>query len=144
MSQKECRCVNISSVLTIDLFLDISIGFFIIIDMIVQIAEESTGSPPTDEFSIVEESSWIHNQLLTGSIPLFSQTGAGSPKEGQDLSINRDDLIRFLDLLHVQKLDVSIICSTLAYFSSSILTMLSFSTLCFRSHLLLCIGGRSA
>ncbi|KAH7556846.1 hypothetical protein JRO89_XS11G0002600 [Xanthoceras sorbifolium] len=75
----------------------------------MQISEESTGSPPTDEFSIVEESSWIHNQLLTGTVPLFGQSDAGSPKEGQDLSINRDDIMRFLDLLHVQKLDIPFI-----------------------------------
>lgn len=41
-------------------------------------------------------------------MPLFGQSSAGSPKEGLDLSINRDDVMRFLDLLHVQKLDVSI------------------------------------
>jgi hypothetical protein len=33
--------------------------------------------------------------------------------EGSDLSINKDDIMRFLDLLHVQKLDVSILLSTL-------------------------------
>ncbi|XP_044467920.1 transcription elongation factor SPT6 homolog [Mangifera indica] len=75
----------------------------------MQISEESTGSPPTDEASIEEEASWIYNQLLGGTVPLFGHRGAGSPKEGQDLSITRRDIWRFLDLLHVQKLDIPFI-----------------------------------
>lgn len=71
-----------------------------------QISEESTGPPPLDEISIEDESNWIYNQLASGTVPLFGR-GLGS-KEGQDLSVNRDDIIRFLDLQHVQKLDVSI------------------------------------
>ena len=59
-----------------------------------------------DEISIEEEGSWIYNQLAAGTIPLFGKSGLGS--SGQDLSVNRDDIIRFLDLHHVQKLDVSI------------------------------------
>lgn len=75
----------------------------------MQISEESTGSPPTDGESIVDESTWIYNQLLSGTLPLFGQRGAGSPKEGHDLSISRDDIMRFLDLLHLQKLDIPFI-----------------------------------
>lgn len=72
-----------------------------------QISEESTGSPPLDD-SIVEETAWIYNQLQSGTVPLFGKRGTGTVKEGGDLSIKKDDIMRFLDLLHVQKLDVSI------------------------------------
>jgi hypothetical protein len=78
-----------------------------------QITEESAGSPPLDEVSIDEESAWIHSQLATGTIPLFGKRGRGAPKDGWDLSINKDDIMRFLDLLHVQKLDVSILLTKL-------------------------------
>lgn len=61
-----------------------------------------------DEISIEDESNWIYNQLASGMIPLFGERGLGISKEGQDLSVNRDDIIRFLDLHHVQKLDVSV------------------------------------
>ena len=50
----------------------------------------------------MDESTWIHKQLTSGVMPLFGET------RGQDLSVNRDDIIRFLDLHHVQKLDVSV------------------------------------
>ncbi|XP_059462274.1 transcription elongation factor SPT6 homolog isoform X3 [Corylus avellana] len=75
----------------------------------MQITEESAGSPPLDEVSIDEESAWIHSQLATGTIPLFGKRGRGTPKDGWDLSINKDDIMRFLDLLHVQKLDIPFI-----------------------------------
>ncbi|PON81487.1 Transcription elongation factor [Trema orientale] len=42
-------------------------------------------------------------------IPLFGERGLGNSKEGQDLSVNRDDIIRFLDLHHVQKLEIPFI-----------------------------------
>ncbi|CAL8992576.1 unnamed protein product [Prunus brigantina] len=63
-----------------------------------RIYEESTGSPPLDGISIDYESTWIYNQLRSGTIPLYSKPGLrlGS-------SISRDDIIRFLDLHHVQK-----------------------------------------
>ncbi|XWS65424.1 hypothetical protein CRYUN_Cryun05aG0111600 [Craigia yunnanensis] len=47
----------------------------------MQISEESTGTPPTDEMSIIEESTWIHNQLISGAILLFG-------KERQDLLLH--------------------------------------------------------
>ncbi|XP_008244088.1 PREDICTED: transcription elongation factor SPT6 [Prunus mume] len=68
----------------------------------MQIYEESTGSPPLDRISIDDESTWIYNQLASGTVPLFSKTGLGN-------SISRDDIIRFLDLHHVQKLDIPFI-----------------------------------
>ncbi|KAE8724314.1 4-alpha-glucanotransferase DPE2-like isoform X1 [Hibiscus syriacus] len=66
------------------------------------ISEESTGSPPTDEESIIEEGTWVHKQLTSGAVPLFGQ-------ERTDISINKDDIMRFLDLTHVQKLDIPFI-----------------------------------
>ncbi|XP_030926498.1 transcription elongation factor SPT6 homolog isoform X4 [Quercus lobata] len=74
----------------------------------MQISEESTGSPPLDD-SIVEETAWIYNQLQSGTVPLFGKRGMGTVKEGGDLSIKKDDIMRFLDLLHVQKLDIPFI-----------------------------------
>lgn len=74
-----------------------------------QISEESTGPPPTDEISVEEESSWIYNQLASGTLPLFGKRDSENSKEGLELSVNRDDIIRFLDLHHVQKLDVGIL-----------------------------------
>lgn len=57
----------------------------------MQISEESTGPPPTDGMSIDDESNWILNQL---------------PHE---LVVLKKDIIRFLELTHVQKLDVPFI-----------------------------------
>ncbi|XP_065620948.1 transcription elongation factor SPT6 homolog [Quercus suber] len=74
----------------------------------MQIYEEITGSPPLDD-CIVEESNWIHGQLLSGTVPLFGNRGMGTAKEGGDLSIEKVDIMRFLDLLHVQKLDIPFI-----------------------------------
>ncbi|KAK8480758.1 hypothetical protein V6N13_092320 [Hibiscus sabdariffa] len=68
----------------------------------MQISEESTGSPPTDEESIIEESTWMHKQLTSGAVPLFG-------KERTDISINKDDIMRFLDFTHVHKLEIPFI-----------------------------------
>ncbi|PQM39625.1 hypothetical protein Pyn_37818 [Prunus yedoensis var. nudiflora] len=68
----------------------------------MQIYEESTGSPPLDRISIDDESTWIYNQLASGTVHSLSKTGLGN-------SISRDDIIRFLDLHHVQKLDIPFI-----------------------------------
>lgn len=68
----------------------------------IQVYEESTGSPPLDEKSIDDESTWIVNQLASGTVPFFGKTGLGN-------SITRDDIIGFLNLHHVQKLDVPFI-----------------------------------
>ncbi|KAI3742191.1 hypothetical protein L1987_59871 [Smallanthus sonchifolius] len=68
----------------------------------MQISEESTGPPATDEISIDDESNWILNHLGMGMVPLFS-------KEGHELAIIKGDIVRFLEFLHVQKLDVPFI-----------------------------------
>ncbi|KAL6988106.1 Transcription elongation factor spt6 [Sarracenia purpurea var. burkii] len=75
----------------------------------MQLSEERTGSPPTDEMSIEEESSWIYNQLVTGVISLFSKIGRETTQGEHELSINKDDIMRFLEFMHVQKLDVPFI-----------------------------------
>ncbi|XAR62643.1 hypothetical protein NMG60_11017483 [Bertholletia excelsa] len=77
----------------------------------MQISEESSGQPPTDEVSIEEESNWIYNQLLTGMIPLFSMRGTGTTQGEREMSINKDDIMRFLEFTHVQKLDVPFIAT---------------------------------
>lgn len=57
--------------------------------------------------SIDEESNWIYNQLMTGVIPLFCTSVAGATQGESELLINKDDIMRFMELMHVQKLDVS-------------------------------------
>lgn len=86
-----------------------------------------------------DESTWIYNQLASGTVPLFSKTGLGN-------SISRDDIIRFLDLHHVQKLDVSILINVgiflLIYLIFILLMCLTL--LVSRFPLLPCIGKKSA
>ncbi|KAH7843835.1 hypothetical protein Vadar_021229 [Vaccinium darrowii] len=77
----------------------------------MQISEEATGAPPTDEMSIDEESNWIYNQLMTGVIPLFCTSVAGATQGESELLINKDDIMRFMELMHVQKLDVPFIAT---------------------------------
>nr|GMC79287.1 transcription elongation factor SPT6 homolog [Ipomoea batatas] len=74
----------------------------------MQLSEESTG-PPTDEMSISEETNWIYNQLRF--VPPFNKRETGTSEEGNELPIDKDDIMRFLDLMHVQKLDEE--CMTL-------------------------------
>ncbi|CAH1427886.1 unnamed protein product [Lactuca virosa] len=73
-----------------------------------KISEESTGPPPTDEMSIEEESTWILHQLQTGVV-LFGRGGDRTTEEGHGLVIVKDDIMRFLEFMHVQKLDVPFI-----------------------------------
>ena len=55
----------------------------------------------------IEESNWIYIQLMTCTIPLLSKRGTGTTQgEGEPL-ISKDDIMRFLEFMHVQKLDVS-------------------------------------
>ncbi|CAI9779564.1 unnamed protein product [Fraxinus pennsylvanica] len=74
----------------------------------MQISEESTGPPPTDELSIAEERDWIYGQLIYGAVPLFNKRGT-TTEELNELSVIKDDIARFLELMHVQKLDVPFI-----------------------------------
>ncbi|CAI9276797.1 unnamed protein product [Lactuca saligna] len=82
--------------------------FFPINTKLKKIYEESTGPPPTDEISIEEESSWILHQLQTGVV-LFGKGGNRTIEEGHDLATVKDDIMRFLEFMHVQKLDVPFI-----------------------------------
>ncbi|XP_004309652.1 PREDICTED: transcription elongation factor SPT6-like [Fragaria vesca subsp. vesca] len=68
----------------------------------IQVYEESSGFLPLDEKSIDDESTWIFNQFASGTVPFFGKTGLGN-------FISRDDIIGFLNLHHVQKLDVPFI-----------------------------------
>lgn len=58
-----------------------------------------------NDASLDDEASWIHGHIANGMNSLF-----GNASE-QDLSVTKDDILRYLDLVHVQKLDVSIIVS---------------------------------
>ncbi|KAF8410945.1 hypothetical protein HHK36_003482 [Tetracentron sinense] len=78
----------------------------------IQVSEESTGPVPTDEMSIEDESTWIYNQLATAMVTVFGKKGGieGTDEElDPSKKINRDDIVRFLDLLHVQKFDIPFI-----------------------------------
>ena len=59
-------------------------------------------------------------------VPLLRSKGTS--EAGHDLSINKDDIMRFLDLVHVQKLDVSICYFTLLDFFSTF--YISITTFC--------------
>ncbi|XP_074326155.1 transcription elongation factor SPT6 homolog [Apium graveolens] len=69
----------------------------------LQIFEHTTGPPPTTESSIDEESIWICYQLRN-MIQFY-----GRIVETSDLPIVKEDVMRFLDFIHIQKLDVSFI-----------------------------------
>lgn len=60
-----------------------------------------------DDTSISEESDWIYNQLISGVPPFSKCAGTESSTEGEDLPIDKKHIVRFLELNHVQKLDVS-------------------------------------
>lgn len=74
----------------------------------LQITEESTGAPSLDG-SIDEESQWIVSQLKNGAVPWIRKKDSSSQNNAEELPIDKDDIVRFLELYHVQKLDVSII-----------------------------------
>ncbi|KAI7756051.1 hypothetical protein M8C21_012254, partial [Ambrosia artemisiifolia] len=70
----------------------------------MQISEEITGPRPTDGMSIDRESNWILNQLK------MAKGGGNTTEDGNEveLSILKDDVKRFLALVHVEKLDASV------------------------------------
>ncbi|KAG8365970.1 hypothetical protein BUALT_Bualt17G0027300 [Buddleja alternifolia] len=71
----------------------------------MQISDQSTGHPPTDVISIEMEREWIYNQLVGGLRPLFNESGASS----EDVDELKSHIARFLELKHIQKLDVPFI-----------------------------------
>ncbi|XP_019447116.1 PREDICTED: transcription elongation factor SPT6 homolog isoform X2 [Lupinus angustifolius] len=74
----------------------------------MQISEESTGTPPLDG-SIDEESQWIVKQLSDGAVPWICKKIPTPQNNRKDLPIDENDIIRFLELYHVQKLDIPFI-----------------------------------
>ncbi|CAK8543008.1 unnamed protein product [Lathyrus sativus] len=101
----------------------------------MQISEESTGAPSPDGSSINEESQWIVNQIKSGAVPWIPKLDLGPKKDDKegvpvvkddlpineavpvvkddlpidDLPIDEGDIVRFLELHHVQKLDIPFI-----------------------------------
>ncbi|XP_073222726.1 transcription elongation factor SPT6 homolog isoform X2 [Cicer arietinum] len=74
----------------------------------MQITEESTGAPSLDG-SIDEESQWIVSQLKNGAVPWIRKKDSSSQNNAEELPIDKDDIVRFLELYHVQKLDIPFI-----------------------------------
>ncbi|CAO2831543.1 unnamed protein product [Amaranthus hypochondriacus] len=64
----------------------------------LQIFEESTGPPPTDNEFIEAETKWIKKQLESGQIPGLANVTFGEEVE--------DHIRNFLNFTHVQKLDL--------------------------------------
>ncbi|EPS71600.1 hypothetical protein M569_03159, partial [Genlisea aurea] len=71
----------------------------------MQIAEESTGNPPTDDKSIQVEAEWIYAQLVNGMGDLFHHSNV--TEELQDEL--KHHTARLLELMHVEKFDVPFI-----------------------------------
>uniref|UniRef100_A0A7N0ZV00 Transcription elongation factor spt6 n=1 Tax=Kalanchoe fedtschenkoi TaxID=63787 RepID=A0A7N0ZV00_KALFE len=71
----------------------------------MQISEESTGPPPTDEGSRAAESNWIYGQLMVATMPLLNKSV--EDRVGREAILR--EVARFLELTHVQKLDVPFI-----------------------------------
>lgn len=61
----------------------------------MQIFEEVTGNAPVDDISIEEESNWIYARLVQENGPSFL--------------VNKDDIVRFLEMSHMQKLEIPFI-----------------------------------
>ncbi|XP_058740461.1 transcription elongation factor SPT6 homolog isoform X1 [Vicia villosa] len=70
----------------------------------MQISEESTGAPSLDESSIDEEGRWIVTQLKHGEVPWIYKKDSR-----EELPVDKDDIVRFLKLHHVQNLDIPFI-----------------------------------
>ncbi|VVB05328.1 unnamed protein product [Arabis nemorensis] len=65
----------------------------------MQKSEQSTGSPLIDEISIKKESNWIYAQLMLEL----------KDSDGQGFSVNETNIEKFLELHHVQKLEIPFI-----------------------------------
>ncbi|KAL1352205.1 hypothetical protein HN51_016203 [Arachis hypogaea] len=75
----------------------------------MQISEESTGAPPMDGGILEEESQWIVSQLGNGAVPWISKKITSNQNGAKELPIEKDDILRFLEMHHVQKLDIPFI-----------------------------------
>lgn len=72
--------------------------------------EEIAGPPPLDEMSREEESAWILKQLAMNSYLLSCKKGfLDGTEEGSILlnKIKKKDIMKFLELHHAEKFDVS-------------------------------------
>ena len=72
--------------------------------------EEIDGPPPLDEMSREEESAWILNQLVMNSYLLFCKKRTLERSEEGSILLNKikkEDIMKFLELQHVEKFDVS-------------------------------------
>ncbi|CAN0922993.1 Transcription elongation factor SPT6 homolog [Linum grandiflorum] len=68
----------------------------------MQMLEETTSSPPTNAYNLDDESTWIYNQLASGAASL----------QGLAIrSIKKDEIRRFLEFHHLQKLDIPFIAT---------------------------------
>ncbi|KAJ8759840.1 hypothetical protein K2173_009941 [Erythroxylum novogranatense] len=75
----------------------------------MQIEEESTGSPTLVSRS--DEKEWIYKQLRDYAVALFGKRYEKSSKPEHDvpLPIDKEEIAQFLELHHVQKLDIPFI-----------------------------------
>ncbi|MCL7047010.1 hypothetical protein MKW94_029482 [Papaver nudicaule] len=88
----------------------------------LQVSYESTGYAPTDQMLIEDECTWIINQLNANGSLLGDTTFGESIDEEQTARLQKakEDVMKLLELMHVQKFDIPFIamyrkeaCSTL-------------------------------
>ncbi|KAG8490527.1 hypothetical protein CXB51_015772 [Gossypium anomalum] len=75
----------------------------------MQMIEEIVGPPSLDKRSIEEETIWIHNQLVMNSYILFCKRRTEERSVEVSVLLNKikkEDIMRFLELHHVEKFDV--------------------------------------
>ncbi|KAK5785396.1 hypothetical protein PVK06_039978 [Gossypium arboreum] len=75
-------------------------------------SEEIMEPPPLDKRSIEEETIWIHNQLVINSYILFCKKRTEERSVEVSVLLNKikkEDIMRFLELHHVEKFDVPFI-----------------------------------
>ncbi|PPR93639.1 hypothetical protein GOBAR_AA27036 [Gossypium barbadense] len=78
----------------------------------MQMIEEIVGPLPLDKRSIEEETIWIHNQLVMNSYILFCKKRTEERSVEVSVLLNKitkEDIMRFLELHHVEKFDVPFI-----------------------------------
>ncbi|KAI3831556.1 hypothetical protein MKX03_029514 [Papaver bracteatum] len=78
----------------------------------MQISEESTGYAPTEQMLIEEESTWIINQLNAKVESIFRDKSFGESideEKTKKLQKAKEDVVKLLELMHVQKYDIPFI-----------------------------------
>ncbi|CAN0929200.1 Transcription elongation factor SPT6 homolog [Linum grandiflorum] len=76
----------------------------------MQILEETTGPPPTNADSLDDESTWIYNQLASGAASL-QHLDLDKDANTEETRLFKDQIGRFLEFHHVQKLDIPFIAT---------------------------------